>query len=291
MIVAAIVFQSLVVDSATQVQARHVVAARGELAEAPIFEITVAPDELPTGNKSILFYQATLNPGAELSFLAGPFCGCGPAGAYPGVGAEVVQTGEYTLKLDQPIIVTRAGTAGGSNEPETILPGVEVTLKPGDVATYMKYDATGIIRNAGQDSVVVIGAAIIGVEPSTTAVAPPTGVSVRELSRASQYDWDKLPTGKKTLALRRVTLPVGATIPAYDLVGLEAIYIVAGEVGVQYFRKDETAPAGAAMPRGAEMTVPFNLVAPGSRRAITNSGDTRADLLVFTVAPVMDESA
>src|SRR4051794_18485098 len=47
-----------------------------QVVDTPLIEATFSLDELPSGEKGVLYYRLTLPPGAHLPYLAGPYCGC-----------------------------------------------------------------------------------------------------------------------------------------------------------------------------------------------------------------------
>ena len=144
---------------------RALEAAPGGIVDTPLIEATFTAEELPSGEKEAIYYQLTIPPGASLPYLGGPFCGCRSETITAGVGAEVVQSGVYTLRLEAPLRVQRAGSTRPSEE---IPAGTEVTLAAGDAVIYPNYAAPGDIRNAGAEPVTLIGVAIIATEGSGT---------------------------------------------------------------------------------------------------------------------------
>ena len=198
---------------------RAVGAAPG-VQDAPLAETTFAPAELPNGEKAAIYYQITIPPGASLAYLGGPFCGCRGETIASGVGVEVVQSGTYSLQLEAPLRVQRAGSSRPGKE---IPAGTTVTLTAGDVAIYPDYAAAGDIRNAGADPVTLLGVAIIAPEGSGTPVpTPPTGLQATLLAHIPPADWTALPPGPLHLALRQLSLPPGAEhrrLPAHRIAG------------------------------------------------------------------------
>ena len=144
-----------------------------DVATETLFEVTFAADDVPAGEVEAVYYRLTLPPGTGLPLLAGPFCGCPGEEVAAGVGAELVQSGSYALRLGAPFVVRRAGQDGE----ERVAPDTAVTLGPGDAAIYPDYAAFGEVRNAGQEPLVVVGVAIVSAEPSGTPVPDlPSGV-------------------------------------------------------------------------------------------------------------------
>lgn len=133
----------------------------GGVTDELLVETTFTPDELPVGETEAIFYRITLPPGISLRYLAGPFCVLHSDLISSGVGAEVVQSGSYSLRLDAPFRVQRDGASGAVDE---IPAGTEVALDPGNTAIYPDYTAQGTIRNAGDEPVVITGVVILDAE-------------------------------------------------------------------------------------------------------------------------------
>ncbi|MGH2616735.1 MAG: hypothetical protein ACRDJC_15990 [Thermomicrobiales bacterium] len=251
-----------------------------------MFRHTFPRDALPPAPARAVFYRLTLPPGANLPVLVGPFCGCPGETLLPGVGVEVVEVGAYTLRLGAQLEVRRATPGGVQPTVEQIPADSDATLGPGDVAVYPDYAATGEIRSGDDDPAVVVGLAIVSETKSgTPAPALPSGVIADELSRAIPSDLEKLPPGPVTVTLRRVTLPPGAAPAPYELPGLQAIDVQAGQIGIAYTLPGETTPSRPATVYHAGQTAPFLPLQVGTKIAMTNSGDEPAELLVLAVAP------
>ena len=135
------------------------------IVDTPLVETTFSAEELPGGEKEAVYYQLTIPPGGSLPYLGGLFCGCRTETITKGVGVEVVQTGTYTIRLEAPLRVQRAG----STEPDEGVPaGTEVTLEAGDAVIYPDYAAPGDIGNAGDEPVTLTGVVINATEGSGT---------------------------------------------------------------------------------------------------------------------------
>ena len=158
----------------------------------------------------------------------------------PGIGVELIEEGTYTVRLDAPFTVSRAGT----EREEEVAAGTEVTLGPGDVARFPDYSAPAEIRNAGTDAVSVLGLAILSQETTGTPVpALAAEVDARALSNAFPSDWRKLPPGPVTVTLRRVVLPPGAALAPYEPVGLETILVEEGQGSFAFIPAGESEPS------------------------------------------------
>ena len=214
--------------------------------DTPLVETSFSPEELPNGEKEATYYRLTIPPGASLPYLGGLFCKCSSEHISAGVGAEVVQAGEYTLRLEAPLRVQREGSDRPSEE---IPAGREVTLAAGDAVIYPDYAAPGEIRNTGNEPVTLIGVAIIATEELGTPLPPlPPDVRATLLTYASARDWEVLAPGPINVALRRMTLQPEASIGPYAPVGLQAMQVESGAIARNFL------PAGETTPRGIPLT-------------------------------------
>jgi hypothetical protein len=261
---------------------RALEAGPGTVGDEVLAEAIFGIDQLPGGDKEVIFYRLTLPPGETLTALAGPSCGCPGWPVSGGVGAEVVQSGAYRLRLAAPIQVQSRGAA----RVESIPAQTEVTLGPGDAAIYPEYTASAEIRAAGDAPVHLVGVAIIGRETSG-APAPmlPDGVRGEELGRSVPSDWDKLALGPIGVSLRQVTLPAGTHIGPYEPIGLEAMRVEAGTISRYYFEPGAAAPTGPAMTWNEGRVSPLLGMRPGMRYDLTSGGGGPAELLVLIIEP------
>jgi hypothetical protein len=205
----------------------------------------------------------------------------------PGIGVELIEEGTYTVRLDAPFTITRAGM----EQMEEVAAGTEVTLGPGDVARFPDYAAPGEIRNTGTDAVSVLGLAILSSEASSTPVPDlPAEVDPRALSSAFSSDWRKLPPGPVTVTLRRVSLPPGAELTPYEPVGLETIVVEEGNASFAFIPAGETEPSQPLI-YGPGSATPLSSVQAGARRVVSNDSEEPATLLILTIAAAGDEAA
>jgi hypothetical protein len=274
-------------ETSTWLPASVIASLPAGFSEEILFRATFAADELPDSDAEGVFYRVTLPPGTSLPYLSGMACLCADAAANTGVGAEVVQSGAFGVRLEAPLFLQRGGFSAQQQE---IPAGEDVTLDAGDVAIYHDYAATAEIRNAGSDPAVVIGAAIMDLDvdgegESGHLPGLPPEVTGEMLANTLTSDWVAFPPGPVTLTLRRVTLPAGTTLPPYELVGMEAIRVEAGEIGWRFQRPGETRPHGALVYRGAGGTAPFVTARPDLQRFIVTSGKELAVLYVLTIEP------
>jgi hypothetical protein len=263
---------------------RTVETAPGGIVDTPLVETSFSPEELPHGEKEATYYRLTIPPGASLPYLGGSFCKCSSEHISAGVGAEVVQAGEYTLRLEAPLRVQREGSDRPSEE---IPAGREVTLAAGDAVIYPDYAAPGEIRNTGNEPVTLIGVAIIATEELGTPLPPlPPDVRATLLTYASARDWEVLAPGPINVALRRMTLQPEASIGPYAPVGLQAMQVESGAIARNFLPAGETTPRGIPLTHMAGTTLPF-LRPSGAREILVSTGKEPAEMLVLIIEPAI----
>ena len=247
-----------------------------------LLEATFAADELPAGDAQGFFFRLTLPPGATLSYLAGPFCGCPGQEVTPAVGAELVLSGSYAVRLGAPFRVVRADGAE-----EEVAVGSDAVLDAGDGAVFPDYAAPGEIRAAGSEPAVVVGVAVAAAAGSgTPAPRLPVAVEGEQLATLSALGWGDVATGGPVaLRLRRLELPVGGALGPYESAAAEAMLVEAGEVGGGILQPGQDSPPGEPLAYPEGSTLPFVSLQPGFRRLVANGGDAPAVLLVAAIAP------
>jgi hypothetical protein len=267
---------------------RALEAAPGGIIDTPLIEATFTTEELPRGEKDAYYYQLTIPPGATLPYLGGLFCGCGSETITTGVEAEVVQSGAYTLRLEAPLRVQRAGSTRPS---EAIPAGTEVTLAAGDAVIYPDYAARGDIRNAGEEPVTLNGVAIVATEGSGTPLPTvPRDVRATLLTHSIASDWETFPPGPLHVALRWVTLPPGTSIGPYQPVGLQALRIESGLILRSFLPAGETQPRGRPLAQTTGTTAPFVRPSLGLREILATDGEKPAELLVLIIEPAISSA-
>jgi hypothetical protein len=264
---------------------RALEAAPGGIVDTPLIETSFSPEELPRGEKEAIYYRLTIPPATSLPYLGSLFCGCHTETITAGVGAEVVQTGVYTLRLEAPLRVQRAGSTRPSEE---IPAGTEVTLTAGDAVIYPDYAAPGDIRNAGNEPVTLIGVSITATEGSGTPVPQvPPEVRATLLTLTSTSDWDAFAPGPLNVGLRRVTLPPESSVGPYAPVGLQAMWIESGTIARNFLPAGETTPRGRPLTQVAGSTTPFIRPSSGLRETLASTGKEPAELLVLIIEPAV----
>jgi hypothetical protein len=247
-----------------------------------LMEARFAPDVLPVGDAEPVFYRLTLPAGTSLPAPAGPFCLCRDDFVAAGVGIELVQSGTYTLRLEEPIQVQRGDASGMVEE---MAAGRDVLLGPGDAVIYADYASEGTLRNAGQDPVVVLGMAIVSKEGTGIDLPlPPDGVKVQLLASSLTSDWETLPPGPVAVSLWRLRLPAGTSVGPYAGAGLEALAVESGTISRRYLRLAEHTPLPALTQYPGVQSI-FIAPAPGVRRSITSGAAEPAVLLALSIEP------
>jgi len=205
----------------------------------------------------------SLIPGEELRF--------GAEQAPPSIAADVVLTGEYTVRSEGRLQVQRdAGL-------EEVPPGTEVTVGAGDVVYYVENQAAQILRNSRDE---VARAISFGVFSS----APPAGVSV---GTVSQEDWERsgLVGQDLTVSVERLTVPPGSSVPAYvPDVHSPRIFIVAEGLAHWAIVAPETATPPSAIPYRPDQAIWFLTLHEGEQIQLRNDEDQPLVLLQVTVS-------
>jgi hypothetical protein len=274
-------------DEVTWVPAlvRAMESAPGGIIDTPLIETTFTAAELPSGEKEALYYQLTIPPGVSLPYLVAPFCGCRTETITEGVGAEVVQSGAYTLRLEAPLRVQRAGSTRPSEE---IPAGTDVTLAAGDAVLYPNYAAPGDIRNVGAEPMTLIGVAIFATEGSGVPLPPvPPEVQATLLTHSGPQDWEAFPPGPLHVALRQVTLPPGTSIGPYHPVGLQALWIESGLLLHSFLGAGESEPLGGPLTHQTGSTAPFVQPSVGVREILASNDEQPAELLALIIEPAI----
>ena len=273
------------IESATHCHKRSQESAPNGIIDTPLIETTFTAEELPGGEKEALYFQVTIPPGVGLPYLGGQFCHCHRETIVEGVGAEIVQSGAYTLRLEAPMRVQRAGSTRPSEE---IPAGTEVTLAAGDTVIYPNYAAPGDVRNAGAEPVTLTGVAIVATEASGAALPTvPPEVRATLLTYSNSSDWESFPPGPLHLALRQVTLPPGTSIGPYQPVGLQALWIESGPLLHSFLPAGETEPSGRPLAHLTGSTAPFVRPSTSVREILATNGDLPAELLVLIIEPAI----
>lgn len=247
-----------------------------------LFDVTFLQDWQPEGKSQGAFYRITIEPGQQLTYLPGPYCGCSGERIQEGTAAEVVLSGSYAIQLDIPFIARRNG-----QDDEEIEAGREVTLRAGDVAIYPNAIATGLIQSVGNQPVRLFGASITSLDREEGVFTPeiPEGMSAR-LSVAVWDAFQEVAEGDVVARMSGQDLAEGESLGPYEMVGLEAINVAVGELASSIIAPGSATPAGEARTIVEGGTVAFSKVTPGTQRFLENTADGQTSLigLVFSAA-------
>ena len=199
------------------------------------------------------------------------------------MGFEVVQSGAYSLQLATPLRLRREGA---SPVAEDVAAGQEVQLRPGDAAIYADYTAPGVIRNAGDTPVIVIGMAIVTMDGTGVPLPPiPDGVKAELLASSQPSDWRGLPPGRVAVSLWRLRLPAGTSVGPYAGAGLEALSVESGRISRSYLRLAAHTPDLPPTVQYPSVQSIFLAPAPGIRRSIASDDEEPAVLLALSIEP------
>lgn len=261
---------------------RAMQTAPGRVDDVVLAEAVFGFDQLPPGAKEVVFYQLTIPPGVTLTSRSDPSCSCPGWPINGGVGAEVVHSGHYSVRLSSPIEIQRRGGASG----EAIAAHTEVTLGPGDAAIYLDHTAAAEIHVAADAPVELIGVAIVGSDGSVSpAPMLPSGVRIEQLGRSLARDWEKLGGGPVSVSLHRMTLPAALYVGPYEPIGLEAIRVEIGEVSRIHYQPGAVDPVYPLEVWREGQTSPLLGNVPGMRHALITFTEEPTELLVLLVEP------
>jgi hypothetical protein len=161
--------------------------------------VTLPAAAIPSGALSSLVWHIIAQPGGSETRAADD--------AQPGVEANFVLEGTYTVQVDGPLrIIHVDGTT------EDLAPGVEVTVGPGEAWIDLDVAAAATFRNSGSTPAVFVGVGFWAQAGTTdrSVTDPPASVDGMATS-LSPDDWAQ--AGPLTVTLRRVTLAPGAHVP------------------------------------------------------------------------------
>jgi len=246
-----------------------------------LLDVTFPRDWQPEGKAQGAFYRIILQPGDELTYLPGPYCGCSGETIKEGTAAEVILSGNYAVQLDRPWTLRRPEA-----EDEPIDAGAEVELTGGDVAIYPDALAFGTLRNTGQDEITIFGASITSIEVEAGTFTPPLPENMSARLSVAVYDaWQTLGEGDIHALLTREQLPSGGSIGPYPVEGLEAIHAAAGKFHSTILQPGSSTPTADPLFVREGGTAAFRKFTPGVRRILQNNGESGATLMTLTFLP------
>ncbi len=246
-----------------------------------LFDVTFLRDWQPEGKAQGAFYRIILQPGDELTYLPGPYCGCSGETIKEGTAVEAVLSGVYTIRLDRPFLVRHPGEDDREITAET-----DFALTAGDVAIYPDALAFGSLRNTGNEPVVLFGASITSIEVEAGTFTPPLPEDMSARLSVAVYDaWQTLGDGDIPARLTRQILPAGGTLGPWPIVGLEAIHAQTGEFHSSIIQPGASTPQGEPLFVREGGTAAFRKVTPGAQRLLANPSDVDTTLLMLNFLP------
>ena len=263
LIVGLLLSVSPLTDGSTGAQEATPVSPGGEITTEAVKTVQLPAGAVPTLPAIFDAWVWSLIPGEELRF--------GAEQAPPSIAADVVLSGEYSVRSEGRLQVRRAAGL------EEVPPGTEATVRAGDVVIYVENQAAQILRNSRDE---VARAISFGVFSS----APPAGVSVGTVSRE---DWERsgLAGQDLTVSVERLTLPPGASVPAYvpDVRSPRIFIVVEGLAHWAIIAPDRVTPP-SAIPYRPDQAIWFRTLIEGEQVQLRNDEDQPLVLLQVTVS-------
>jgi hypothetical protein len=212
----------LLLQSGPAVLAEMGAATPGTTAEVTVellFTTVLSAAALPVAPiTDFLLWHATIDPGVTLVFPPGYGQCC------PGPVLAHVLAGELTLLVEGPLQVIRAPTTATPGPVETVRPGTDVTLQPGDSALW-RFELPTTFTNPGGTPLQLVSGGLFG----GYAPGPLEGYHIPDF--VEQTPAPPLPSGAVTVELVRVHLPPGTELAAAP-VGALRLAIRESGVGV-----------------------------------------------------------
>jgi hypothetical protein len=189
---------------------RHVAAQAGTPAttsetaggDETLLAVTVARDQVPTGEGLVYIGRVTFAPGAHQT------CGCPDE---RGTVLTLVESGTFTFELERGGRIIRGATTASPRE-EQASPGVAFTLGAGDAMVFPGNKR--VEANTGTEPAVYLFALILA--PVGPPAPDPSDVGVRTLETLGVVvgPWPDLGAGPVALTQRRSVLEPGASLAA-----------------------------------------------------------------------------
>ena len=180
-------------------------------------------DQLPPGPAEIGFARLTFAPGTSIDL-----------DPEPGAAFIAVESGTFTFTMTTVVQVAGVVVAGTPVATRLTTAGVAFTVGPGESVVFPAF-AEGVVRNDGPEPVVAL-AVFMG--PPADAMATPaagaTPVVEEEEPEGLTFEplafgfVDELPPGPALIAIARITIAPGSTVPEDIQTGVELGYAEAG---------------------------------------------------------------
>jgi quercetin dioxygenase-like cupin family protein len=260
-------------------------------------------DELPPGPMEIGFARLTFAPGTRIDL-----------DPEPGAAFIAVESGTFTFTMTTVVQVAGVLVAGTPVATRVTTAGVAFTVGPGESVAFPAF-AEGEVRNDGPEPVVALSVFLGPPEDATATPAAeatpgadeeePEGLTFEPLAFGVV---EQLPPGPAGIAIARVTIAPGATIPEHPQVGVEVGHSEAGSFtfrtaegpaiqvvrGVAELASPDAVPTMEEAGPGQEVTVSAGdafFVPIGSVFSGEAGGDTDAVALLAVVQPLGEMAA
>jgi hypothetical protein len=250
-------------NRSTSAQVATPVSPDAEITTEAVTTVQLPADAIPPLPAVFDVWQWRLIPGQELRFEAEELP--------PSIAADVVLAGENSVRSEGRLQVRRAAGL------EEVAPGTEVTVGTGDVVIYVENQAAQLVRNSGDEDVRAISFGVF-------SAAPPAGLSVGPVS---QEDWERsgLAGQNLTVSVERLTVPPGASVPAYvPDVRSPRIFIVAEGVAHWAILAPDRATPPSPISYYQDQVIWFRTLHEGDQLQLRNDADQPLVLLQVTVS-------
>jgi hypothetical protein len=233
--------------------------------------VTLPAEAIPSGALSSLVWHMIAQPGGSETRAADE--------TQPGVEANLVLEGTYTVQVDGPVRVIHAdGTT------EDLAPGTEVMVGPGEAWIDLDLRASATFRNAGSTPAVFVGvgfwAQTATSDRSTTD--PPSSVDGMGTS-LSPGDWAQ--AGPLIVTLQRVTLPPGARVPPSDEPLPLLRFVEQGQLTREIVQVGTPLVPAAPLVFRADNWVSWAQLGENQQARVVNDGEEPLVFLELTITP------
>jgi quercetin dioxygenase-like cupin family protein len=259
-------------------------------------------DELPPGPMEIGFARLTFAPGTRIDL-----------DPEPGAAFIAVESGTFTFTMTTVVQVAGVLVAGTPVATRVTTAGVAFTVGPGESVVFPAF-AEGEVRNDGPEPVVALAVFLGPPEDATATPAAEATPGADEEPEGLTFEplafgvVEQLPPGPAGIAIARVTIAPGATIPEHPQVGAEVGHAEAGSFtfrtaagpaiqvvrGVAELVSPDAVPTMEEAGPGQEVTVSAGdafFVPIGTVFSGEAGGDTDAVALLAVVQPLGEMAA
>ena len=225
-------------------------------------EVRLPAAAIPASPAIVDVWLATLAPGEAIAFAT--------RASPPSIVADVVLGGALIVRSAGRVLVQRAE---GLKE---VPPNTVVTIHPDEAIIYVDNQAAQSFRNPGRGTLTAISFGVFSSAPPSTFTAGPV----------NQQDWARsgLAGRDLTVAVDRLTVPPGASLPAFvPDVRAPRVFVVAEGMAQAVV----TTTTGAALPPaerfGPGQVIGFRTLGEGERLQVRNAGVRPLVLLQVTL--------